>query len=265
MSERGRPAGPSPWRRRSARGWSPGRRRRRSRPSGRRSRAAAAAARRPGCCRPRSSRARAGRGRRGRTGSARAPGAGRGRPRGGRSVNLDGAERATRSSWVRRLSSKVPIRMRSWRSRSRSTSATERRSPSGKRSVSASRTPVLVDHRLPVPGQVGGRLALAGRGVDVGGQAARRRDRHSSLRSSARPTVIGLPDRFTSTVAPASAASELGGTGTHRSSQISTCTTRPGTVRARRRAGRGRTAPPCRRPRSSPRAGRRPGAIWRRS
>jgi hypothetical protein len=31
-----------------------------------------------------------------------------------------------------------------------------------------------------------------------------------------------LADRFTSTVAPASAAQVLGGTGTHRSSQIST-------------------------------------------
>ena len=91
---------------------------------------------------------------------------------------------------------------------------------------------VLVDHRLTVPRQVGRRLALAGGGVDVGGQAARGLRRGmSSLRSSARPTVIGLPERLSSTVAPASAASLLGGTGTHRSSQISACTTSPGTSR----------------------------------
>ncbi len=40
--------------------------------------------------------------------------------------------------------------------------------------------------------------------------------------------MIGLPDRLASTVAPASAASALGGTGTHMSSQISTCSTKPG-------------------------------------
>ena len=34
---------------------------------------------------------------------------------------------------------------------------------------------VFVDHRLAVPGQVGGRLALARGGIHVGGQAARRR------------------------------------------------------------------------------------------
>ncbi|SOZ01697.1 conserved protein of unknown function [Cupriavidus taiwanensis] len=37
---------------------------------------------------------------------------------------------------------------------------------------------VLADQRLAVPGQVGGRLALAGRGVQVGRQAARRLLRH---------------------------------------------------------------------------------------
>ncbi len=45
------------------------------------------------------------------------------------------------AAWVRRLSSKLPIRMRSWRSRSRSMSASAMRSPSGKRSVSASFVP----------------------------------------------------------------------------------------------------------------------------
>ena len=55
-------------------------------------------------------------------------------------------------------------------------------------------------------------------------------ERTSSRRSSARATVIGLPERFASTVAPASAASALGGTGTHMSSQISTCSAKPGHV-----------------------------------
>ena len=41
-----------------------------------------------------------------------------------------------------------------------------------------------------------------------------------------------LADRLASTVAPASAACELGGTGTQMSSQISACTTRPGTSSA---------------------------------
>ena len=108
---------------------------------------------------------------------------------------------------------------------------------------------VLVDHRLAVPRQVGRRLALA--------RPRRRRrrpgsasdaERHSSLRSSARPTVIGLPDRLSSTVAPASAASALGGIGTHMSSQTSTWTTRPGTSSAAnsRSGPNGTSAPPTR-------------------
>ena len=44
--------------------------------------------------------------------------------------------------------------------------------------------------------------------------------------------VIGLPDRFASTVAPASASPLDGGTGTNMSSQISTPTVRPGTSAA---------------------------------
>ena len=54
-------------------------------------------------------------------------------------------------------------------------------------------------------------------------------ERAISLRSSARPMVIGEPDRFAITVAPASAASADGGIGTHMSSQISTNRLRPGT------------------------------------
>ena len=53
--------------------------------------------------------------------------------------------------------------------------------------------------------------------------------RTSSRRSSARATVIGLPERLASTVAPARAASALGGTGTHMSSHTSTWSVSPGT------------------------------------
>ena len=76
--------------------------------------------------------------------------------------------------------------------------------------------------------------------------------------------VIGLPEMFTSTVAPASAASALGGTGTHMSSQTSTWTTSPGTSVARKsRSGpNGTEVPPTLivSPRRSS-----PGAKWRRS
>ena len=70
--------------------------------------------------------------------------------------------------------------------------------------------------------------------------------RTSRRRSSARATVIGLPLRLTSTVAPSSAASALGGIGTHMSSQTSTCRRRPGTsVAAKMRSGpKGTSSPP---------------------
>ena len=44
--------------------------------------------------------------------------------------------------------------------------------------------------------------------------------------------VMLLADRLASTVAPASAASELGGIGTQKSSQTSAWTTKPGTSSA---------------------------------
>ena len=47
---------------------------------------------------------------------------------------------------------------------------------------------VLVDHGLAVPGQIGAGLALPGRGVDVGRQAARRG------RSGQQAAVLGAPD-----------------------------------------------------------------------
>ena len=88
--------------------------------------------------------------------------------------------------------------------------------------------------------------------------------RHISLRSSARPTVIGLPERLSRTVAPASAASELGGIGTHTSSQTSACTTRPGTSSAAK-SSLGRTERRRRRRRMCPRSSTpaRPGGARR--
>ena len=89
-------------------------------------------------------------------------------------------------------------------------------------------------------------------------------ERTSSRRSSARATVIGLPDRFAITVAPASEASALGGTGTHMSSQISTNSEKPRrSVAEKIRSGPNGTSWPPRRivePRRSS-----PGANQRRS
>ncbi|CNV53653.1 Uncharacterised protein [Mycobacterium tuberculosis] len=75
--------------------------------------------------------------------------------------------------------------------------------------------------------------------------------------------VIGLPDRFASTVAPARAASALGGIGTNMSSQISTCNTKPGRSDAanNRSVPKATSAPPMRIVPRSP----SPGAIWRSS
>jgi hypothetical protein len=88
--------------------------------------------------------------------------------------------------------------------------------------------------------------------------------RQSTLRVSARPMVIGLPERLARTVAPASARPLDGGTGTNMSSQISTPTVSPSTSAARN----SRSVPNgARRPAtgiSSP-ATLRPEANWRRS
>ena len=59
-----------------------------------------------------------------------------------------------------------------------------RREPLGLRQQNA----VLVDHGLAVPGQIGGRLALAGGGVDIGSQAAGRR------RAGEQFAVLGAAD-----------------------------------------------------------------------
>ena len=94
-----------------------------------------------------------------------------------------------RAAWWRRLSSNVPIRSRSARSRSRSTSATERRVALREALRLGEQHAVLPDHRLAVPGEVGGRLALARRGVDVRREAARRRRPRQQARG------LGPPDR----------------------------------------------------------------------
>ncbi len=56
--------------------------------------------------------------------------------------------------------------------------------------------------------------------------------RQSTLRVSARPMVIGLPERLARTVAPAKASPLEGGTGTNMSSQSSTPMVRPRTSEA---------------------------------
>ena len=81
------------------------------------------------------------------------------------------------------------MRRRSWSSRSRSTSATARRSPSREALGLGEQHTVLVDGRLTVPRQVGRRLALAGGRVDVGGQAA------GGRRPAQQLAVLGPPDR----------------------------------------------------------------------
>ena len=159
---------------------------------------------------------------------------------------------------VRRLSSKVPCRSRSWRSRSRSTSATVRRGAVGEPLALGQQLAALVDHRLAVP--------ATGRWSTRPGRRRRRRTPRGSARSRCGPaaggprrgpTVIGLPERLASTVAPASAASALGGTGTHMSSQTSTCSDQAGHVGG----GEEQVGPERhlagRRARSSRRAGRR--------
>ena len=173
----------------------------------RRSRRAAARGRRPGCCRPRSSPARAARGRRARTGSGRPCAAGRCRPPAGRASNSTVAEAVgplvVRAAVVVEralpqalLAQPVEVDVGDRAAR-----------PVGEALGLGEQVAALVDHRLAVPGQVGRRLALAGRGIDVRREAPRAALRTSSRRSSARATVIGLPLRLTSTVAPASAAS----------------------------------------------------------
>ena len=118
---------------------------------------------------------------------------------------------------------------------------------------------VLVDHRHAVPRQVGGALALSRSGIEVGGEAARRRAAGQQV------AVLGARDGD----GRAGDVGEDGRPGERR--LVARWHGHPHVLahldvqrrsRARRwrgRAGRGRRAPGRRRPRSSGRAGRRRG------
>ena len=84
---------------------------------------------------------------------------------------------------------------------------------------------VLPDHRLAVPGEVGGDSPSPAAAY-TSREAPRRRGPAQQAAVVARPTVIGLPEMLASTVAPASAAPH-GRHRNHMSSQISTCSTNP--------------------------------------
>ena len=117
--------------------------------------AAAAPARRPGCCRPRSSPGRAARRRRARTGSGRPCGAARCRRSGGLELELDGAElvvAACAAAVVVEGALPQPLLAQPVEV---DVDDRARGGPSGNRSVSAEQVAALVDHRLAVPGQVG--------------------------------------------------------------------------------------------------------------
>jgi len=88
-------------------------------------------------------------------------------PAGGSSADSTRRNDSLVIRWCRRLSSKVPVRGRSERSRSRPASAIERRSSLGKALGLGQTHPVLPDHGPAVPGQVGGRLAFTRRCIDV--------------------------------------------------------------------------------------------------
>ena len=97
--------------------------------------------------------------------------------------------RRNAAGWRRRLVSKLPICMRSWRSRSRSISAIANWLADGKALGLGQGRAILEDRGLAVPGQVGGRFAGAGRRIEIGGDAA------SRLRAAQQPARLGLADR----------------------------------------------------------------------
>ena len=158
-------AGPSPARRRSARAWSPARRRRRSRPSRSRSRAAASPGRGPGCCRPPRSARCGSRGRPGTYGKRSI--ARRSGTRLARATPSSNSIRRMRREPLAVVADRVAVAARAARGRttirSRSTSATISCSSIGEALGLGQQVAVLVDQRLAVPGQVGGRLARARR------------------------------------------------------------------------------------------------------
>ena len=168
----------------------------------------ASSGRAPGCCTPRSSARRARADRWARTGSARRRGAAAISPVGHAGTRSGrGGARAARSRWSPTASLKLVSRMRSCARRSRSMSAVMICSSSAKRSDFGQQVAVLVDQRVAVPGQVGGRFARPGGGVEVRRDAlARTARRTGRWRYSALPMVMLLAERFASTVAPASAA-----------------------------------------------------------
>ena len=227
---------------------------------------AAARARRPGCCRPRSSRAPAARGRRARTGTGRPCGAARCRRSAASSSNstvrnvadplVVGAPVVVEGALPQPLlADPVEVDVGDGASAPRRGTARPRRAGRRTRRPSSGRPSdrSVVDSPWPAAAKT---YAALQRALAL---------RTSSRRSSARATVIGLPERLASTVAPASAASALGGTGTHMSSQISTCSSRSGTSVARKiRSGPNGTSAPASRRSSTPRRSS-PGANQRRS
>ena len=130
-------------------------------------------------------------------------------------------------AWRRRLVSNDPICKRSCASMSRSISAIAAWSATGNRSVSAKVLPFSNTDAWPSQARS---VVDSPAPAAAYRYAARQRadcDRHSSRRVSALPMVMLLADKFASTVAPATAASPLGGLGTQTSSQISAWTIRP--------------------------------------
>ena len=97
--------------------------------------------------------------------------------------------RRNAAGWRRRLVSKLPICMRSWRSRSRSISATRELAGRWETLGLGQRRAVLEDRGLAVPGEIGGGLAGTRRGVQIGRHAARR------LRGAQQPPRLRLADR----------------------------------------------------------------------
>ena len=149
--------------------------------------AAAARARRPGCCRPRSSRGPAAPGRRARTGTGRPCGAARCRRTAGSSskstVRNSGDPSTGAAVVVERalpqplLADPVEVDVGDGPPRA-----------VGEPLALGEQVAALVDHRLPVPRQVGRRLALAGGGEDVRRAAARAGAAHQQ------PAVLGAGD-----------------------------------------------------------------------
>ena len=92
------------------------------------------------------------------------------------------------AAWWRRLSSNVPIRGPFGPQQLEVDIGGRRARTVGEALGLGQQDPVLVDHRLAVPRQVGRRLPRPGRGVQVRGEAARRR------RPAQQPSILGPTD-----------------------------------------------------------------------